>query len=255
VNQAAAMKFTKPMFWRYSRRKKRYISPALILCLMPRFYSRSLRRQRGVDVRIILPSVTDSGLVFQAGQSFYDEMLANGIRIYELQIAVLHAKTAVIDGVWSTVGSTNIDTRSFLHNNEINIVVFDTEFAQTMESTFDEDLRYSVEMTKEKWATRPWSKSSKNGRPVDSSTGCKFTQYPWSPYTQKSSANNKAAMPATSTSGDADMAAYSSRFSRQPVRLTIAAVFSAGTDRIISTRRFSCLSCAVALPATGNASP
>jgi cardiolipin synthase len=140
-------------------------------------------RQRGVDVRIILPSVTDSGLVFQAGQSFYDEMLANGIRIYELQIAVLHAKTAVIDGVWSTVGSTNIDTRSFLHNNEINIVVFDTEFAQTMESTFDEDLRYSVEMTKEKWATRPWSKSSKNGQLADSSTGCKFTQYPWSPHT------------------------------------------------------------------------
>lgn len=117
--------------------------------------------QRGVDVRIILPSVTDSGLVFQAGQSFYDEMLANGIRIYELQIAVLHAKTAVIDGVWSTVGSTNIDTRSFLHNNEINIVVFGTEFAQTMESTFDEDLRYSVEMTKEKWVARPWSKKFK----------------------------------------------------------------------------------------------
>ncbi len=81
-------------------------------------------------------------------------MLANGIKIYELQIAVLHAKTAVIDKVWSTVGSTNIDTRSFLHNNEINVVVFGDEFGTTMENAFLEDLRYSVEISKDKWEQR-----------------------------------------------------------------------------------------------------
>lgn len=111
--------------------------------------------RRGVDVSIILPGVTDSGLVFHAAQSFYSEMLASGIRIYQLQIAVLHAKTAVIDGVWATVGSTNIDTRSFLHNYEINVVVLGDEFGAAMESAFAEDLRHSVEITREIWEQRP----------------------------------------------------------------------------------------------------
>ncbi|MFC3110672.1 cardiolipin synthase [Undibacterium arcticum] len=111
--------------------------------------------QRGVDVKIILPGVTDSGLVFHAAQSFYSEMLASGIKIYQLQIAVLHAKTAVIDRVWGTVGSTNIDTRSFLHNNEINVVVFGDEFGNAMENAFVEDLRRSVEISKDKWDQRP----------------------------------------------------------------------------------------------------
>lgn len=111
--------------------------------------------RRGVDVKIILPGVTDSGLVHHATQSFYSEMLAAGIVIYQLQIAVLHAKTAVIDAAWATVGSTNIDTRSFLHNNEINVVVFSEEFGTAMENAFVEDLRYSVEITSETWEQRP----------------------------------------------------------------------------------------------------
>ncbi|MCX7171040.1 MAG: cardiolipin synthase [Proteobacteria bacterium] len=113
--------------------------------------------QRGVDVKLILPGVTDSGLVFHAAQSFFSEMLASGIRIYRLQIAVLHAKTAVIDKVWATVGSTNIDTRSFLHNNEINVVVFSDEFGAAMENAFVEDLRLSEEVTREKWEQRPFA--------------------------------------------------------------------------------------------------
>ncbi len=113
--------------------------------------------QRGVDVKIILPGVTDSGLVFHAAQSFYSEMLAKGIKIYQLQISVLHAKTAVIDNVWATVGSTNIDTRSFLHNKEINVIVFGDEFGAAMENAFTEDLRISAEITTEKWEQRPLS--------------------------------------------------------------------------------------------------
>jgi cardiolipin synthase len=111
--------------------------------------------RRGVDVRIILPGVRESGLVFYAGRSFYQDMLTSGVRVYELQISVLHAKTAVIDRLWSTVGSTNIDTRSFLHNYEINAVVFDNEFGLAMEAAFDEDMRYSEEVTLEKWDQRP----------------------------------------------------------------------------------------------------
>jgi cardiolipin synthase len=98
--------------------------------------------------------VTDSSLVFYAAQSFYSEMLASGIKIYQLQIAVLHAKTAVVDKIWATVGSTNIDTRSFLHNSEINVVVMAAEFGDAMERAFAEDLRDSVEITADKWGKR-----------------------------------------------------------------------------------------------------
>jgi len=111
--------------------------------------------RRGVDVKIILPGVLESGLVFYAGRSFYADLLASGVRVYELQIAVLHAKTAVIDRIWSTVGSTNIDLRSFLHNYELNAVVLDPAFGLALESAFEEDLRYSVEVSAAQWAQRP----------------------------------------------------------------------------------------------------
>lgn len=110
--------------------------------------------RRGVDVRIIFPSFSDVGLMLHAGRSYYDELLAAGIKVYERKVAMLHAKTAVIDGVWSTVGSTNIDMRSFLHNDEVNAVVLSTEFANRMETLFERDLRESVEITPEQWSRR-----------------------------------------------------------------------------------------------------
>ena len=109
---------------------------------------------RGVDVKMIFPSVSDNGLVFQAGQSYYDQLLAAGIKIYRLQVAVLHAKTAVIDGGWSTVGSANLDIRSFLHNYEANVIVIGDEFGREMENAFQDDLKTSEEITKEAWAQR-----------------------------------------------------------------------------------------------------
>ncbi|WP_420472709.1 cardiolipin synthase [Noviherbaspirillum sp. ST9] len=110
--------------------------------------------RRGVDVRIIFPSFSDVGLMLHAGRSYYDELLAAGIKVYERKAAMLHAKTAVIDGVWSTIGSTNIDMRSFLHNDEVNAVVLSTEFADRMEALFERDLRESVEITAEQWSQR-----------------------------------------------------------------------------------------------------
>ncbi len=116
---------------------------------------------RGIDVKIILPGVTDSGLIHHATRSYYSEMLTNGIKVYQLQIAVLHAKTAVIDKAWGTVGSTNIDTRSFMHNSEINVVVYGDEFGLAMENAFAEDLRYSEQMTEEKWRQRSFMEKLK----------------------------------------------------------------------------------------------
>ena len=111
--------------------------------------------KRGVDVRLILPGVSDNGVVALASRGFYDELLERGVKIAELQVSVLHAKTAVIDGNWSTVGSSNIDNRSFLYNYELNVVVVDARFGAEMESAYNEDLRHSVEITKARWESRP----------------------------------------------------------------------------------------------------
>lgn len=109
---------------------------------------------RGVDVKIILPSTTDSGLVFHAGRSYYTALLRGGVKIYEQKDAVLHAKTAVVDGVWSTVGSTNLDWRSFVHNNEINAVILGGDFGAEMEAMFEADLERSDRITLERWQQR-----------------------------------------------------------------------------------------------------
>jgi cardiolipin synthase len=113
--------------------------------------------QRGVDVQLVLPSVSDSGLVFHAGRALYSRLLKGGVRIHELKKSVLHAKTVVVDGVWSTVGSTNIDTRSFLHNSEMNVIVMGDAFGLEMENAFKEDLRISGEITRQAWEDRPLS--------------------------------------------------------------------------------------------------
>ena len=113
--------------------------------------------RRGVDVRLVLPGVTDHGLVLHAGRAFYDQLLAQGVKIFHLQVAVLHAKTAVIDGTWSTIGSANIDRRSFIHNYELNVIVLDPAFGQDMENAFAEDLRDSKPVSREEWSRRPWA--------------------------------------------------------------------------------------------------
>lgn len=113
--------------------------------------------RRGVDVKLVLPGVSDRSVVFYAGHDYYDQLLAGGVQIYQLRLAVLHAKTGVIDGAWSTVGSTNLDTRSFLHNSELNVIVMGPEFGAEMERAFQEDLRNSTRITLEAWRRRPWA--------------------------------------------------------------------------------------------------
>ncbi|HYG13757.1 MAG TPA: cardiolipin synthase [Methylophilaceae bacterium] len=109
---------------------------------------------RGVDVRLILPSTTDSDLVFYASRSYYDQLLQAGVKIYERQDALLHAKTALIDGVWSTIGSTNLDWRSFLYNQEINAVILGHDFGNRMRAMFEDDLHASKLITPEAWDER-----------------------------------------------------------------------------------------------------
>ncbi len=109
---------------------------------------------RGVDVKLILPSATDSWLVFHAGRGYYEQLLRAGVKIYERKGVILHSKTALIDGVWATVGSTNLDWRSFLHNDELNAVILGTEFGSQVRAMFDKDLAASNAVTLEAWQAR-----------------------------------------------------------------------------------------------------
>jgi cardiolipin synthase A/B len=116
---------------------------------------------RGVDVKLILPSTTDSSLVFHAGRAHYDPLLRGGVKLYERREALLHAKTVVIDGVWATVGSTNLDWRSFLHNQELTAVVLGREFGMKMRASFERDLAASDQVTLEAWQRRPFTTRAK----------------------------------------------------------------------------------------------
>lgn len=111
--------------------------------------------RRGVDVKIILPGSTDSTLALYAARYNYSELLKSGVKLYERRNALLHAKTAVIDGVWSTVGSTNLDYWSLLSNYEVNAVVLSREFAAEMEKNFAKDLAESHPIQWEEWKERP----------------------------------------------------------------------------------------------------
>jgi cardiolipin synthase len=117
--------------------------------------------QRGVDVRLALPGLSDFWAPLHAGRSHYARLLASGVRIYERRDALLHAKTAVIDGVWSTIGSTNVDWRSFVHNAEANVEVLDAPFAKRMEELFLLDIDHSVEITAQAWQARGWGEKMK----------------------------------------------------------------------------------------------
>ena len=110
--------------------------------------------QRGVDVRLLLPGKSDSEMVYYASRSYYDELLKAGVKIYERNDALLHAKTALIDGVWSTIGSTNMDWRSFVSNYEINAVMLGADFGDKMKVLFEKDLAASHLITHEDWKKR-----------------------------------------------------------------------------------------------------
>jgi cardiolipin synthase len=116
--------------------------------------------QRGVDVRVLTVSAkTDVKTTWYAGRHRYEELLRDGVRIYEYQPTMLHSKTIVADGLWSSIGSMNFDNRSMAFNNESNLVVLDRPFGAQMDSVFLDDLRYSKEIKLDEFRRRSaWSK-------------------------------------------------------------------------------------------------
>lgn len=111
---------------------------------------------RGVDVRLMLPCKSDHPLVLYAGRSFYSELLASGVRIWEFPRTMLHVKMVTVDGLFSTVGSTNMDQRSFRLNFEANAFFYDQEVARTLEAAFRIVEADAKQITQHSRASRPY---------------------------------------------------------------------------------------------------
>jgi cardiolipin synthase len=110
--------------------------------------------RRGVEVSLVLPGRSDVSLVMQAGRSYYDEMLEAGVHIHEMGHTVMHAKTVVIDGVLATVGSSNMDWRSFTGNHELNVVLLGRDAGAEFEALFARDVAASRRIEPAAWAAR-----------------------------------------------------------------------------------------------------
>jgi cardiolipin synthase A/B len=109
---------------------------------------------RGVRVLVLLPGEIDSQLTYTVSRSHYGPLLPAGVQVFEYKGSLMHAKTIVVDGVWSTIGSTNFDNRSFALNQEINLTVYDRGIAHRLEEIFQEDLKYSQQISYDQWRSR-----------------------------------------------------------------------------------------------------
>ena len=110
--------------------------------------------RRGVRVAVLVPAVIDHNLVRLASRAQFGDLLRAGVEIYEYTPALLHAKTMVIDGVWATIGSTNLDNISFAVNDELNLIVYDRGIAGQLEAVFAADVRGARRVTYEAWKDR-----------------------------------------------------------------------------------------------------
>ncbi len=112
-------------------------------------------RERGVELKIIVPGRhSDHLLTRRSSRRLFGDLLKAGARIYEYEPAMIHAKTMIVDGVWSVVGSTNFDNRSFGLNDEINLAARDTKLAARLAEDFSADLAASREVTYDEWRRR-----------------------------------------------------------------------------------------------------
>ena len=111
--------------------------------------------QRHVDVRLIVPGAhNDQPLTKSAGRAAYGRLLEGGVRIFEYQPTMIHTKAMVIDGMFSLLGSSNLDPRSSEINEELDLAIYDREFGHRMEEMFEKDLRQSKEYTLQQFRDR-----------------------------------------------------------------------------------------------------
>jgi cardiolipin synthase A/B len=113
--------------------------------------------RRGVDVRLLLPSQSDEPFIVSASRSHYEPLLKSGVKIYEWRGEMLHAKTATVDGVWSTIGTSNLDWWSIARDNEVNAIILSHEFGDDMNLMFNNDIEGSDEITLAQWHRRSFA--------------------------------------------------------------------------------------------------
>lgn len=147
-----------PRFFWYSiqaARKYIHITNPYFLPPPPVLKALAEARKRGVEIKIILPSsLTDAKFVRWASQGNYEILLKEGVRIFEYSKSRLHSKHFIVDGIWSIVGSANMDNRSMSLNQENVFAVLDGSFGKKMEEIFSEDLKNSEEIRPEEWRSR-----------------------------------------------------------------------------------------------------
>ena len=113
--------------------------------------------RRGVRVRVVVPGKrTDQGFVRLASRRMYGELLPNGVKIFEYRSAMTHVKALLIDGTWAVIGTTNVDNRSFEHNDEVNVAFREGAIVVRLNRDFESDLAASDEITSEAWNRRSW---------------------------------------------------------------------------------------------------
>jgi cardiolipin synthase A/B len=112
--------------------------------------------RRGVQVRLIVPTVSDSADALAAGRASYGDLLGAGVQIYEIRGAVLHAKLAIVDGAWTVIGSSNFDRRSVVFNNEVDALVLGHETADAVSAVLDADVAHSKAIDLTAWEHRSW---------------------------------------------------------------------------------------------------
>ena len=110
--------------------------------------------RRGVRVAALTPGQIDHDLVRSASRRDFGRLLQGGVQIYEYQPALLHSKTLVVDGLWATIGSTNLDNRSFALNDELNVAVHDVAIARRLQDVFERDLTHARRVDYETWRHR-----------------------------------------------------------------------------------------------------
>jgi cardiolipin synthase len=111
--------------------------------------------ERGVDVRLILPAVSDASQAVAVAHSHYGDLLEAGVKIFEIDHVILHSKMVTIDGVWSAVGSSNFDHRSVLFNDEVEAIILGRKTADDLERVFEQDQATAKEIALEQWEQRP----------------------------------------------------------------------------------------------------
>jgi cardiolipin synthase len=137
-------------------RKSIYLTTAYFIPSMRLLYILERAAARNVDVKLLLPGISDIPSVYFAGRAFYSRLLKAGVEIYSYNGVILHAKTAVFDSLWSVIGSANLDFQSMRRNDEGNVGIMDEGFGREMTDVFLEDLSRAEKITLEQWIKRPF---------------------------------------------------------------------------------------------------